>query len=191
MRPQYLFRLKERRKKEWEFEYAAAKAQLEAAGYEAPKGAAEKAKETIRCVVRLVAVGKTIKQAAGELQYDLKAVYNLKRSHKKKWAEESAIAEAQLGAIGIRAPKGPQPATVEQIRRATALAAAGLDWREISAEMKVKIGTLQWWRREHATLWEQEILASDASGRPVGAVPSGDERRVRKSGRLHSPRPDR
>jgi len=112
--------------------------------------------KTIKRAVALVAAGSSINAAARTLKVEPRHLHKLKELRKKEWAEEYAIAKAQLDAIGYEKPKGPPKRTREKIRRASALAAAGLSKAEIAEKMGVDLGTVDHWRDSYAPTWQEE-----------------------------------
>lgn len=122
----------------------------------ASKPSLQKTVETIKRAVALVAAGNSINGAARTLRMEPRHLHKLKELRKKEWADEFAVAKAQLNALGYEVPKGPPEKTREQIRRASALVAAGLSKAEIAEKMAVSLGTVNHWRDTYALTWQEE-----------------------------------
>ena len=92
--------------------------------------------QTIKRVTALVAAGSTVKAAADSLRLDVRKLYKLRDRWKADWQAELTIAKAQLKAVGCETPSpAPCKRVRDGIRKATALAAAGLDRRQIAATL--------------------------------------------------------
>ena len=74
----------------------------------------------------------------------------------REWAAEYAVAKTQFDALGLKVEKGPPEETLKKIRRASALAAAGLTEAEIAAKMTVAPGTVEHWRKTFVDAWRRE-----------------------------------
>ena len=144
----------------WEEELARASAGQSQAALEARRETApfDAIRERIRHVLRIVATGRTITDAAATLGIDREILYDNHRQYPKFWNAEEAAARAEFRALGLQAESsGPRAETLEGIRKATALRAAGLDGPEIAERLGVKLCTLEHWRGYYADAWKQEL----------------------------------
>ena len=138
-------------------------------------------KQRLRAAADLIARGMTLPEVAKQMGCSL---WLLKSQHPNLLAKEVAIARERLQTEKLESlehrlarqvksarrkpikPKDrasswlaacePPEHTLKGIRTATALAAAGLTWREIAAKMDVTLATIHYWRDDHAETWRQE-----------------------------------
>jgi len=122
-----------------------------------PSTPLEQALQTIKRTAALVAAGDTIKAAAEKLDIESKKLYRLTERWKTDWKSELEVARAQLRAIGCETPvAAPCKRIRNGIRKATALAAAGLDHPEIAAALNVPATTIHSWQTDYHELWNLE-----------------------------------
>ena len=159
----YLRECKRRFPELWEAELSRAfqqiaKMQPDASGSSSPRRPTDLLQlEIIRRAVGLILTGLTLKAAAATMEIDPKQLYRLKKVWAAEWQAEYATARLQLESIGAKIPGGPCENIREGIRKATAMAAAGLTRSEIAEAMQIPITTLDGWRTDHRPRWDEEI----------------------------------
>jgi DNA-binding CsgD family transcriptional regulator len=142
----------------WEAELdQASDGQREAIKEARRKTPAENVAQRIRQVLRIVAAGKTLTEAAGVLGIDRKRLYEDRRRFHEFWDAEDAVARTEIEALGMHADRGPGQEVLDGIRKATALTAAGEGRSEIAERLGIKISTLEHWQRHYADAWKDEL----------------------------------
>jgi len=120
-------------------------------------GPCQTVRDWLRAGARIVAAGKTTKQAAKLLGRNPKTFYNYRRTHPEFWQAELAVAIAELQAQGIDTDRQPTEEIQQQIRRATALIAAGRSRLKTAEELGVCVERVNHFAIYYRSLWQQEL----------------------------------
>jgi integrase len=117
----------------------------------------EPVQAAIKQIVSMVAAGKTITEAAERLMLKPHAGHDYHQKYRRFWDAELEAAKAQFEALGIEV--GPQPPEEirQNIRKATALVAAGLNQSEIAQELQVEPRTVRHWEEYYPAIWQEEL----------------------------------
>jgi integrase len=163
MGPNYLYELKRRYAGTWAAELRLAAAAIAGGAPDAtdadtakvtsrkppPQPEDKETRRLIRNGARLVAGGCSLIEASQTLEKRPNFLRDCKAIYPDYW---DAQFERAMAAIAV----GPCQRIREGIRKATAMAAAGLDRREVAAGMKLRVTTIDGWRTDYRDLWDKE-----------------------------------
>ncbi|OHB68838.1 MAG: hypothetical protein A2V70_03505 [Planctomycetes bacterium RBG_13_63_9] len=141
---------------EWDADYSEAVSRIggpqDSQRHPSPQSAAK-----LRQAVRIVASGKTLVSAADALGITCKRMCELRTRWREFWDAEFAAVKAEFETSGVHVAPGLTEEVRKQIRQTTAMFAAGLKEADVAKALKIKVGTIDYWRQAHAALWHQEL----------------------------------
>ena len=117
----------------------------------------EAIRERIRQAVKLIAGGQSAVEAAKSIGTAPRVLYHYKEHYPVFWNAEHDSARQEFAALGLEARSRLNPATLSSIQDATALIAAGLTLQETADRLNVKLGTVRYWKSDHAETWTREL----------------------------------
>ena len=127
--------------------------------------ATERSEAILQRAAAIVATGKSISDAALLLDLKLDSLRRLRNAHAMLWgqaveqavkAQHDSPGEVVIEPLPVKVTGQPTRKTLNQIRRATAMIAAGLPQTEVVKALKVRPGTIVHWQNTHQKHWETE-----------------------------------